>query len=336
MGVANKLYTLYTHRKLLVQGLLLLILIFLATFPRYGSSSAVYILAGVLMYVILTASWVMFSGSTGYLSLAVAAFFGIGQYTAAFLYPRTGALLPLPAVIVIGGLVSACIALIFGLVTLRLKGVYFIIFTFGFVMLLYSLTSFWEGQIIGVRGQRLVPISNETTYYAMLAIVVATLLTAYFLGRSRLGLAMLSIGENEEAAAHMGVNTTMVKIITFAISTFFMGAAGAVIAPTWVYIDPLISFDAFYSFMPVLMAVFGGMGQLYGPVIGAVIFAYLEYYLRINLANYYMLTFGIILVIIILFVPSGMAGLITTLRNRLGGVITKLWKGGEAEQHANT
>jgi branched-chain amino acid transport system permease protein len=278
----------------------------------------------------------MFSGSTGYMSLAVAAFFGIGQYTAALLYPRSGALLPLPAVIVIGGLVSACIALIFGLVTLRLKGVYFTIFTFGFVMFLYSLASFWEGQIIGERGQRLVSVSNETTYYVMLGILVATLLTTYFLSRSRLGLAMLSIGENEAAAAHMGVNTTMVKVTTFAISTFFMGAAGAIIAPTWVYIDPYISFDAFYSFMPILMAVFGGMGQLYGPVIGAVIFAYAEYYLRINLPNYYMLTFGIILIIVILFVPAGLVGLITTLQNRLGRVITKLWKGGEAEQHANT
>ena len=106
---------------LLVAGLVLAILVFLVTFPTYGSNSEVGIWVTILMYIILTVSWVMFSGTTGYMSLAVAAFFGIGMYTAAFLYPKSGPLLPLPAVVIMGGLVSSVFALLTGLVTLRLK-----------------------------------------------------------------------------------------------------------------------------------------------------------------------------------------------------------------------
>jgi len=281
----------------------------------------------------------MFSGSTGYMSLATAAFLGIGIYTSAFLFSKEWALLPLPAVIVIGGLVSFILALLVGLVTLRLKGIYFAIFTFGLVVLIRQLLVFWELQIIGIRGQHVIPVSGETVYYVMLGIAVATLLAVYFIRRSKLGLAMQSIGGNEEAAAHMGINTTMVKVIAFAISAFFMGAAGAIMGPSWIYVDPTVAFDIFYSFMPVLMAVFGGMGQLYGPVVGAAVFAYTERALRLQFSYYYMLAFGIILIIVILYLPGGLVGLIPKLwdrRNRLRGLISKLWKGGKAEQRANT
>jgi len=321
---------------LLVAGLVLAILVFLVTFPTYGSNSEVGIWVTILMYIILTVSWVMFSGTTGYMSLAVAAFFGIGMYTAAFLYPKSGPLLPLPAVVIMGGLVSSVFALLTGLVTLRLKGMYFAIFTFGFSVLLYHLMVYYELQIIGYRGQRLTPITNVTAFYILIIVMVLTLLVAYLIRRSRLGLAMQSIGESEDAAAHMGVNTTMVKVITFAISAFFMGAAGAALAPKWEYIDPSVAFNTFYSFMPVLMAVFGGMRELYGPVIGAAIFAYTERTLRLRFPYYYMLSFGIALILIIIYLPGGLTGLVPTLKDKLGGVIARLRKGGQSERHDNT
>jgi len=327
----------FTSKKfLLVAGLVLAILVFLVTFPTYGSNSEVGIWVTILMYIILTVSWVIFSGTTGYMSLAVAAFFGIGMYTAAFLYPRSGPLLPLPAVVIMGGLVSFVFALLTGLVTLRLKGMYFAIFTFGFSVLLYYLMVYYELQIIGYRGQRLTPITNVTAFYILIIIMVLTLLAAYLIRRSRLGLAMQSIGESEDAAAHMGVNTTMVKVITFAISAFFMGAAGAALAPKWEYIDPSVAFNVFYSFMPILMAVFGGMRELYGPVIGAAIFAYTERALRLRFPYYYMLSFGIALILIIIYLPGGLTGLVPTLKDKLGGVIARLRKGGQSERHANT
>jgi len=327
----------FTSRKFLAKaGVLLAILVFLATFPIYGSNSDVDIGLTILVYIILAVSWVMFSGPTGYMSLAVAAFFGIGAYTCAFLYQKSGPLLPLPAVIIAGGLASFISALVVGLVTLRLKGMYFAIFTFGFIMLLNQFMVYYELNILGARGQRVFPITNQTAFYIALVIVVLTLLVAYLIRRSRLGLAMQSIGENEEAAAHMGVNLTVVKLLAFAISAFFMGVTGAVMAPRWEYIDPSVAFNMMYSFMPVLMAVFGGMGHLFGPVIGAAIFAYSERALRLRFPYHYMLAFGIALILIIIYLPGGLTGLVPTLKDKLGWVISKLRKGGQSERHANT
>jgi len=321
-----------THRKLLLVGFLALILIFLATLPLYGGVYYTRLLTVILMYVVLSVSWAMFSGSTGYMSLAPAAFFGTGMYTMALLQYE----LPFPVIIVVGGLLSFILALLVGLVTLRLKGMYFAIFTFGLVVFMSEVISYMEGIITHSRGQHIIPLSNETIFYAMLVITVATLVAIYFIRRSRLGLAMLSIGGNEEAAAHMGVNTTRMKVLTFAISAVFMGAAGVITAPRLIYINADIAFSPIYSFLPILMSVFGGMGQFYGPVVGATVFGYLEKTLRAQFATYFMLGFGIILVAVILFLPNGLAGLVPTLKNRLGGVIAKLRKGGEAEQHANT
>jgi len=306
----------------LVPGLIsLILLILLSTLPVYGSDYIVILLTAILMYIILTVSWAIFSGPTGYISLAPAAFFGVGIYTMAIL----GEPLPLLAVVVIGGLVSFILALIVGALTLRLRGVYFTIFTFGLVVLIKELLLFWEITITGTRGRFIVLESNTTIYYVMLGIFVALMLTTYFIRRSKYGLALQSIGESEEAAAHTGINVTMVKVITFAISAFFMGAAGAIMATRWTYVDPYVAFNPLFSFLPVLMAIFGGMGQLYGPVIGAVIFAYLEEMLLTKFPYFYMLIFGIILVVVILYLPTGLVGL-----------VQKLWKRVSGEQHANT
>ena len=328
---------LLTPSKLVPAGLLILVLVLLFTFPLYGLPAYYTVLLGtIFMFTILAVSWAMFSGATGYMSLAPAAFFGMGIYASALLFARGGEILPLPAAVVAGGVITFVLAILVGLVTLRLRGIYFTIFTFGLVLLMREVVQYWEHNIIGKRGQYIGFASEQTVYYVLLGILVATLVAVYFIRRSRLGLAMRSIGGNEAAAAHVGVNTTMVKVITFAISAFFMGAAGAAMGPRLIYIDPGIAFNPLYSFMPVLMAVFGGMGHMYGWVIGGALFAYLERTLRLQWPGYFMLGFGVILIVIILFLPGGLASLIERGRQRLGGVMPKLWKGGEGEQNADT
>jgi len=273
------------------------------------------------MYIIITVSWAIFSGPTRYISLASAAFFGVGVYASAIL----GFVLPLPAVIVIGGLVSFCLALFIGLLTLRLRGMYFIIFTFGISELIKHFILWWEANMTGTVGRWVVVVDHTTVYYVMLVIFVILMLTAYLIRRSKFGLALQSIGANEEAAAHTGINVTLVKVITFAISASFMGAVGAIMATRWTYIDPRIAFNPLLSFMPVLMAIFGGVGQLYGPILGAAIFTYLEEFLITEFPYYYMLLFGLVLVAVILFLPNGLVGLIEKWR-----------KGGLKRQHADT
>jgi branched-chain amino acid transport system permease protein len=293
-------------------GLLVIFLVMAATLPIYASGYTPILMTSIYMYIILSVSWTLFSGTTGYMSLATAAFFGIGIYTAAIL----GKYVPLPAFVIIGGLLSSFLAVMVGALTLRLRGVYFAIFTFGLVMLIPQLLVFWELRVYETRG-RFVPVIDYTTiYWAMLIILVICLLVAFLIRRSRYGLALRSIGEYEEAAAHIGINVTMVKIATFSLSAFFMGAAGATMATRWTYIDPYIAFNANFSFLPVLMAIFGGMKQLYGPVIGAVIFAYLQEKLITQFPEVYMLIFGIVLVGAILYMPNGLVGLVLVLWKR--------------------
>jgi len=308
-------------KKSFLLGLLGLILVLLATLPLYAPGYTPILMTSIFMYIILSVSWAMFSGPTGYMSLATAAFFGVGIYAAAIL----GEYVPMPVFIVAGGLASFIVALLVGALTLRLRGIYFAIFTFGLVALIMQLLVFWELHIAGIRGRFVTVIDYNTIYYTMLSIFAALMLTAYFIRRSKFGLALQSIGENEEAAAHIGINVTMVKVITFAVSAFFIGAAGAAMATRWTYIDPYIAFDVRISFLPVLMVIFGGMGQLYGPVIGAIIFTYLQEILITRFSELYMLIFGVILVVTILYLPNGLVGL-----------VQRLWKRSSGGQHANT
>ncbi len=308
-------------RKVWVPALLLLFFLLLAVLPRARPGYTVVLVYTIVMYVILTVSWALFSGPTGYISLAPAAFFGVGIYASAIL----GRSLPLPALVCVGGLISACVALVVGAVTLRLRGIYFAFFTFGLVELLKNAVLWYEVRYTGTRGRFLIPVSNNTVYYVLLGILVALLLTAYLIRRSRYGLALQSIGEDEEAAAHAGVNVTLLKVMTFAVSAVFIGAAGAIWAVRLTYIDPYIAFDPLNSFLPVLMAIFGGLGELYGPILGAAAFSYLREILITRFAYHYMLLMGIILLVAILYLPNGLVGLVQRWHQRA-------WRG----RHANT
>ena len=299
-------------RKVWLPALLLILLLLLVALPQLRPGYTIVLVYTILMYIILTMSWVLFSGPTGYLSLAPAAFFGVGIYASALLAMK----LPLPAVIAIGGLASASLAFLVGALTLRLKGIYFAIFTFGLVELIKNFVLWYELKFNGTRGRFLIPLDNNTIYYVMLAILVALLLTTFLIRRSKYGLALQSIGQDEEAAAHTGVNVTVLKVITFAISAVFIGAAGSIWAIRLTYIDPIIAFDINNSFMPVLMAIFGGIGQLYGPVLGAIVFSAFREILITRFPHYYMLLIGIILLAAILYLPTGLAGLIEKWHKR--------------------
>ncbi|MEW6663834.1 MAG: branched-chain amino acid ABC transporter permease [Thermodesulfobacteriota bacterium] len=294
-----------TSSRLFPWGVTILIFAALACLPLYGSDYTMILMTAVIMYVALTVSWVMFSGPTGNISLAPAAFLGLGIYTSAIL----GKLLPLPLVIAAGALASLLLALLVGALTLRLKGIYFSIFTFGLVVLIQQVLLWYEVRLMHTRGRFVIVIDNTIIFYVMLTILAVLLLTAYLIRESKYGLALRSIGEDDEAAAHAGVNITALKTVMFGVSALFMGATGAIMATKWTYIDPYIAFNPLFSFMPVLMAIFGGMGTFYGPILGAAVFAFLEELLLTEFPYYYMLIFGTILVVAILYLPGGLVGL---------------------------
>jgi len=288
----------------------LLLVLFLGTLPFYTPAYTTVSLTSILMYVALTVSWAMFCGPTRYMSLATATFFGVGMYTSAVLGER----LPFLLVVVCGGLFSFSVGLLTGFICLRLKGFYFAIFTFGLNELVRNFALWWEARVAHTVGRWLVLVDSLTIYYYMLVIVSITVLTAFIVGRSRYGLILYSIGEDEEAADHIGINVTRYRTFFFALTCFFMGLAGAVMATKWAYIDPRIAFNSILNFTPVLMALFGGVGKIIGPILGAGILTVASEVLLSRFPYYYMLLYGIIFIVIISFLPDGLIGLARRLR----------------------
>ncbi|NLL40158.1 MAG: branched-chain amino acid ABC transporter permease [Clostridiales bacterium] len=302
-------------KKIAPPGLSLLALILLSLLPIFVTDYTIIKINSIISFVIIAVSWSIFSGPTGYISLSTAAFYGLGMYASAIL----GNHLPLPLVMVISGIASFIIALIIGVITLRLRGVYFTIFTFGLVELLRNLILWLEIKFSGTRGRFVPSVDFQQVFYCILGTLAIILLISYLIKRSRFGLALIGIGESEDAAAHIGINTTLVKVLGFSISSFAVGAVGAAMATRTNYIDPGIAFNMLMSFMPVLMAIFGGMSTIPGPIIGAAVFAYLEELLITKVPEYFMIIFGAIMIIAILFLPNGLTGIAGKLFKRRKG-----------------
>jgi branched-chain amino acid transport system permease protein len=307
--------TTFSKNRIFSLGALVVIFVVLSLVPTMTQGYWVTLLTDILRYAILTVGWVIFSGPTGYMSLATAAFYGLGFYVAAVLNGP----LPFAVVIIAAGVAAFVVALGIGALTLRLRGVYFTIFTFAVVLLVNNVVLEIERLVTGTRGRFVETESTAIAYYAMFAVAVLTVLVAVLLKRSRYGLALQSIGEYEEAAAHSGINVVRTKVLIFAASAVFMGMAGAIIATQRTYIDPGIAFNMNTSFLPVLMAMFGGMGNLVGPVIGAAVFTYLGDFLLTRFPDLYMLIFGVVLILAITFMPNGILGLAQRVWRKIRG-----------------
>lgn len=307
--------TAFTKNRIVSLAVLLVAFVVLALLPTITQGYWVTLMTDILRYAILTVAWVIFSGPTGYMSLATAAFYGLGFYVAAIFNGP----LPFAVVILLAGAVAFVAALGIGALTLRLRGVYFAMFTFAVVLLVGNVVAEVERLVTGTRGRFVETETAEVAYYAMFAVVVLTLLAAVLIRRSRYGLALRSIGEYEEAAAHSGINVVRTKVLIFAASSLFMGMAGAIIATRRTYIDPGIAFNMNTSFLPVLMAMVGGMGNLVGPVIGAAVFTYIGELLLTRFPDLYMLIFGVVLILAIVFMPNGILGLAQQAWRRVRG-----------------
>ena len=190
-------------------------------------------------------------------------------------------------------LIGVAVALVVGLSTLRLSGIYFVIFTFGLSELIRQLVTWYEINIHRSVGRYIfLSITTEQIYWQLLALVALVFLTGWLIGRSRLGLALRVIGKDEMVARHSGIDTTRAKLAMFAISALFMTLTGAVMAPRWTYIDPAIAFSPMLSFEVVIMALLGGAGTLFGPLLGAVPLVLLFEVLTANFPNYFSILLG--------------------------------------------
>lgn len=272
-------------------------------FGDYGLSLAI----NIMSYTVLATAWSLFSGPTRYVSLATVAFFGIGAYTTAVFAES----LPWLAVLAIATVVGLVVAVIVGLATLRLSGVYFVIFSFGLAELVRQLVTWWEVNKTRTLGRYVfTDITAAQIYWQLLALAVLVFVVGFLIGRSRLGLALRAIGDDETVARHTGIDATRAKVALFALSTVFMTLTGAIMAPRWTYIDPAIAFNPVVSFTVLIMALLGGVHRLYGPVLGVVPLALLFEFLLARFPNHFSIMVGLVFILIVYAIPRGIAGLV--------------------------
>ena len=287
------------------------ILVVLSTLPLYASGYPISLLTIILMYATMSVSWMIFSAYTGYISLAAVAFFGIGAYISVLFWTT----LPLPVIIVLSALASAAFALIIGFPFLRIRGPYFIIATLGLSELVRYIFENYQTYVLHRVGIPLLDTpSVEVLYYALLVVCVITVIVAHIIKNSKFGFGLLSIRGNEEGAKVMGVDTTRYKLLAFAISGAFMGCVGAITALRWTWVEPFMVFNPMISFKVIIMALLGGIGNFRGPIIGAIILILVEEAFGITYPTYYMILLGVIIVVLIKFLPTGILGGIGKLR----------------------
>ncbi|WP_297108387.1 branched-chain amino acid ABC transporter permease [uncultured Devosia sp.] len=274
----------------------------LAWMPTQLGAYGVGLLLGMTGYVALASAWALFSGPTRYVSLATVAFFGIGAYTVAVLSET----LPYWAVLLVAAVIGLAVALIVGLATLRLAGVYFVIFTFGLAELIRQLVTWYEVNVTGTLGRYIfLPITAEQIYWQLLAVAAGTIAIGWLISRSRLGLALKVIGDDETVAGHTGINIAGVKLALFAVSATIITLVGAIQAPRWTYVEPAIVFNPTISFLTLIMALLGGANRLWGPALGAIPLFLLFEWLSANFPNHYSIILGLLFIAIVFVVPRG-------------------------------
>lgn len=302
-------------------GLLLACALLACVGPLVFEASGVSLLYLILYFTCLTAAWNFFSGFSGYINFGFVVFIGIGMYAAVI--SLVDLKLWVPAAYLVGGLAAAAFAAAIGYPVLRTRGAYFSIAMLAIAegtRVLFG-TEYLEPLTRGGKGLAVTAGDLVGKYYAILVVTGAVLGATLALARSRLGLSLISIREDETAAEALGVNTTRVKVFAFVVSAFFAGVAGGIHATFVHYIDPPAAFDIRYTTMPIIMAIFGGLGTVLGPVVGGIILEVISDLTWLHLGRLNMTIFGIVLVALILWLPEGMlvglkaAGVLRKTRN---------------------
>ena len=278
----------------------------LAAVPWLVSDYGLGFMINLMCYLVLTVAWALFSGTTRYVSLATAAFFGLGAYTVAMLIKE----MPIYATFGVALVLGTMMALLVGLVTLRISGMFFVIFGFGLSELMRELLVWWEINKTHTMGRYVfVPFDTTMIYEHLLGLAVLVFLVGWLLRRSRLGVALLVIGDDETMARQAGINVPVAKLVTFVISSVFMTAVGAVMAPRFGYLTPNFAFNPLISFQVVIMALLGGMQRLWGPVLGVVPLVLLSEFLQVRFPFWFSVFLGLVFMIIVYFLPRGITGL---------------------------
>ena len=255
-----------------------------------------------MMYIALAVSWALFSGPTHYISLATAAFFGLGGLIVAM--GMADYELPFALLVAVSAVIGAILAALIGFATLRLSGVYFVIFTLGLAEMIRNLVSWIQNNFLGSHGFLVFSDFTDEHYYWMLLVVaVAIYLLGWLINRSRIGFALRIIGGDETVARHVGINTALTKVILFTTTGFFAAIVGAIIAPRWSYIEANQVFAPHLSFLVVIMALLGGTNRLWAPIVGVIPFLLVWNWINGTFPNQSMIFVGCAFLLIVYALP---------------------------------
>jgi branched-chain amino acid transport system permease protein len=293
-------------RALLVGALVALPIV--ALVPLHATGYWMNLLTQLFIFSTLATAWNIIGGYTGYAAFGNVAFFGGGAYVTAELMTRGGWGF-VPATLG-GGIAMLLYGALIGLPVLRLRGHYFAIATLGVAIATRELCNNLE--LFGASRPINLPLKNDPNlfYYVALGLLVVSIIATYLIARSKLGFGLVAIRENEDAALVMGINTTLYKVIAFALSALLSGLAGGVYAYWHSTIDPPTVFDLTTNVRLIIMAVLGGIGTPLGPVIGAALLTFIQETLWKNFTNLHAVLFGAAIVVVVLLMPRGIVYLI--------------------------
>ena len=275
----------------------------------------------VLQFIVLATAWNILGGYTGYTNFGTGAFFAVGAYSAVVLHKLT--VVPVPVMMLAGGVVSGFIGLGMGYLTLRLKGVFFAIATLAMAIVAQTLIVNWD-YVGGSRGIYIIrpqqaPIAGnyiQYLYSLMLILTWISVAVARTIERSRLGLGFNAIRDDELAAEAGGVPTLRLKLIATTLSGALMGMSGAPLPYYVTYLDPASSFNLSYAVNSVAMPLIGGTTSWVGPVIGAVLLGTIQQLATVTISSALnLLIVGLLLIGFVIIAPNGIVGLVEARRS---------------------
>jgi len=283
-------------------SLLIVALILMVLLPvTIKKDSTINLVILVLLYMTLASSWNILGGYTGQTNLGHAAFFGIGSLTTRLLWIDG---VPFFLSFLAGGVAAIALALLIGIPAFKLRGVYFAIGTLALAQIL-NLT---VGNIFpemsynpALSDYQLIP-----RYYLFLSLAILTIGSAFFLVNSRWGLGMMAVREGEDAAESLGISALKHKLLALIVSAFFAGLVGGAFAYYHVSYYLNMPFGPEWTFDPMMMAYIGGTGTIIGPIIGSIFFVLLKQLLVWNVGEYHLIIFGVLFILIVLFLPGGL------------------------------
>jgi branched-chain amino acid transport system permease protein len=270
----------------------------------------------VMQYIVLATAWNILGGYTGYVNFGTAAFFALGAYSTVVLH-KTMPLLPLPAMMLAGGVVSGIVGLGMGYLTLRLRGTFFSIATLAMAVVAQTLITNWNF-VGGSRGAYIIRPANSPIFAGdyiqylfgiMLLLSVTSIAIARAIQYSRLGYGLSAIRDDELAAEAAGVPTLRLKLIATVLSGSLMGMAGAPLPYYVTYLDPASGFSLSYAVNTIAMPLIGGTATWLGPVIGAILLGTLQQVATVTISSALsLLLVGLLLVGFVIAAPKGIVG----------------------------